>query len=84
MSLRSLYGRPGKPRGEGDEPLLGTVVQVSLEPPSSLIGGGDQTRSRCADSLYQPLAFGGQGRDREGGQGQGGNEQLRTEQRPAD
>ena len=28
-------------QGEGDQPLLGAVVQVALDPPTRLVGGGD-------------------------------------------
>ncbi len=52
--LRPELGHPGRHRGlreakleaEGDEALLGPVVQVSLDPPPGLIRGGDDPRPR--------------------------------------
>jgi hypothetical protein len=36
-------GRRGgpQPQGEGDQALLGPVMQVALDPASGLVGGGD-------------------------------------------
>ena len=43
------FGRGGRLRraqvqGEGDEPLLGAVVQVPFDPPPRLVGGGHDPR----------------------------------------
>ena len=54
--VRQLGQRDPKLDGERDQPLLGAVVQVALEPPASLVGGTDDPCARrrssaCARSL---------------------------------
>ena len=50
LELAELRGHPCLRRAqlqpERDEPLLGAVVQIALDPPPRLIGGGDDPRPR--------------------------------------
>ena len=51
VELRAELGRHRRMRRprlqrQGDQPLLGTVVQVTLDPPARLVGGGDDPRTR--------------------------------------
>jgi hypothetical protein len=49
---RHLAGQPERDL-EGDKLLLRTIVQVPLQPPPGLVGGGDQALPRCPEVFDQ-------------------------------
>ena len=57
-----------EPSGDRDEPALGAVVEVALEPATLVVRGEHDPGSRRADASGELLALGRQRRDRERGQ----------------
>ena len=83
-------GRPGsagerqllrlpQARGKCDQPLLGAVVEVPLDPPALGVGGADEPRARRDEAGGDGFPLGDRHREEQGREGGGGDEELDRE-----
>ena len=75
---RQLLRLP-EPRGECDQPLLGAVVEVPLDPLALGVGGADEPRARRDEAGGDGFPLGDRHREEQRREGSGGDEELDRE-----
>ena len=77
--LLGVFHSQSKAEGKRGQALLGSVMEIVLEPPPLGVGCLDEPGAGCAEPLGEPLTLRDHGREAQCRQGRYGDEQLRDQ-----